>query len=272
MNRHPTVPIRGRRFVLALLAALAGVPGAAAGGEPLRVAIEGEYPPFSATGKNGELVGFDVEIAKALCAAIGASCRLVKQRWDRMIPDLVAGRYEMIVSSMSISQARLRQVDFTDPYYQTPAKFVAREGQRLSASLAELRGKRVGVQKATNHDSYLTENHGDAVEVVRFGTLGEAAAALAAGEIDFLFADAMALSSGLLKSKRGRGFAFVGPDLRDPRYFGRGVAVAVRKGEDELRARLNEGLARLHADGTHDAIRRKYFDFDLKALTVASGS
>lgn len=274
MTRHLSGTRRRRRLLLsaltaALLAGAAGSSPATAGEEPLRVAIEGEYPPFSATGKDGKLTGFDVDIAKALCRAIEASCKLVKQQWDRMIPDLVAGRYEMIVSSMSISQSRRRQIDFTDPYYQTPAKFVGRNAKDLPTSLADLKGKRVGVQKATNHDSFLTRNHAGDIVLVRYDTLGKAAADLGAGKIDYLFGDALALTHGLLKTKKGQDYVFVGPDMRDPRYFGQGVAIAVQKGNDPLRERLNRALAALHADGTYDAIERKYFDFDLETLNVA---
>lgn len=258
MLRH-----RSRRFVLALAASL--LPLAAAHAAPLRVAVEGEYPPFSSTGAGGKLAGFDVDIAHALCAEMKTSCKLVKQQWDRMIPDLVAGRYEMIVSSMSITARRRQQIDFTEPYYQTPAKFVGRKGESLEGSLSQLKGKRVGVQKATTHEKFLTEQYGDQVQVARYDTLGKAASDLGAGQIDYLFGDAMALDAGLLRTAKGKGYAFVGPDVRDRRYFGEGIGIAVQKGATDLRARLNQALATLHANGTYDAIAEKYFAFGMKA-------
>jgi lysine-arginine-ornithine-binding protein len=254
-----------RRKALALLTGAlllaTSAPGLARS-QTLRVAVEGEYPPFNTVTAGGTFSGFDVEIAHALCAAMQASCKLVKQQWDRMIPDLVAGRYEMIVSSMSITVPRLQQIDFSDPYYQTPAKFVAKKGAALDRSLEDLRGKRVGVQKATNHEQYLASSH-PWVALTRYETIGKATAALRAGKIDYLFGDAMALDKGFLKTLDGKGFAFVGPDMRDPRYFGRGFAVAVQKGNAELRGRLNQALATIKANGRYDAIQKKYFVFDM---------
>jgi lysine-arginine-ornithine-binding protein len=247
----------------------------AAEGQALRVAIEGEYPPFSSTGPGGKLEGFDIDIARALCAEMEASCKLVKQRWDRMIPDLVAGRYEMVVSSMSITASRRRQIDFTDPYYQTPAKFVARAAKKgkgdddaaaavlLPASLEALKGKRVAVQKATVHDQYLTARLGGSAQVARYDTLGKAAADLEKGKVDLLFGDAMALHSGLLATAKGKRYAFVGPDLRDRRFFGEGIGIAVRKGNVDLRQRLNAALAKIRADGTYQAIAGRYFTFGM---------
>ena len=100
-------------------------PALSASSETLRIAVEGEYPPFNQTDKKGKLSGFDIDIANALCKSIQASCKFVKQRWDRMIPDLVDGKYDLVVSSLSITPERLQKIDFTLPYYNTPAKLVA---------------------------------------------------------------------------------------------------------------------------------------------------
>jgi ABC-type amino acid transport substrate-binding protein len=167
----------------------------------------------------------------------------------------------MIVSSMSVTSSRRQQIDFSDPYYQTPAKFVAKKGAPLDRSLADLRGKRVGVQKGTNHEQFLASNH-VGIALTRYETLTKATAALSAGKIDYLFGDAMALDKGFLKTPKGKGFAFVGPDLRDPRYFGQGIAVAVQKGNADLRARLNQALAEIKASGRYDEIQKKYFVFE----------
>lgn len=267
--------IMPRRWIVlrslgALLATtVTGACSIAAAEEPavLRVAIEGEYPPFSSTAAGGKLKGFDVEIAQALCAAMAASCQLVKQQWDRMIPDLVAGRYEMVVSSMSITPRRRQQIDFTQAYYQMPAKFVARKGgDDLAGSLEALKGKRVGVQKATVHDQFLTASVGGSAVLTRYDTLGKAAGDLQAGRIDYLFGDAMALHESLLKTPKGKAYEFVGPDLRDRRFFGEGIGIAVRKGNVDLRNRLNLALAAIRADGTYEAIASRYFTFDVVAV------
>ena len=262
----PAKMSRRRRAVAALVAAVAvvgvgAVDVAAARAETLLVAIEGEYPPFNSTDKKGRLTGFDVDIANALCKAMDASCKLVKQQWDRMIPDLAAGRYDMVVSSMSISAARRKQIDFTRPYYQTPAKFVARKGAGIEISPEGLKGRRLGVQRATTHERYLAGLYGDSVVLVRYDTLPKAQADMAAGKVDLVFADAMALSEGFLKTKKGKDFEFVGPDFRDSRWLGQGIGIGVRKGRADLVGELNEALDAIKADGTYARIERAYFDF-----------
>ena len=234
-------------------------PAISASSETLRIAVEGEYPPFNKTDKKGQLSGFDIDIANALCKAIEASCKFVKQRWDRMIPDLVDGKYDLVVSSLSITPERLQKIDFTLPYYNTPAKLVAKKGASLSSTLDGLKGQRVGVQKATTHELYLTRKLGSTVELVRYDTLPKAESDMLAGKVDFVFGDAMALSQGFLKTDKGKAFAFVGPDIR----IGSGIGIGVRKGQPDLVANLNRALSAIHSDGTYDKIAAKYFDFSL---------
>ena len=104
-----------------------------------------------------------------------ASCKFVKQRWDRIIPDLVAGKYDLVVSSMSITAERRQKIDFTNPYYQTPAKFVAKKDADLAATLDALKGRKIGVQKATTHEQYLVRQLGSSAEIVRYRDLAQGA-------------------------------------------------------------------------------------------------
>ena len=261
-----------RRVALALaLGAVLSVAGAipplrAAPAEVLRIAVEGEYPPFNQTDKKGKLSGFDVDIANALCKALDASCEFIKQRWDRIIPDLVDGKYDLVVSSLSITAERRKKIDFTSPYYVTPAKFVGRNDEQLAATLDALTGRKVGVQKATTHESYLARRASAGVEIVRYETLPKAQADLTAGKIDLVFADAIALSQGFLKTSQGKAFAFQGPDLR----IGSGIGIGVRKGHTDLVQRLNRALDEIRADGTYDKIALKYFDFSLSGTQTAA--
>ena len=127
----------------------------------------------------------------------------------------------------------------------------------LSPPLEGLKGQRVGVQKATTHELYLTRKLGGDVELVRFDTLPKAEADMLARKVDFVFGDAMALSQGFLKTDKGKAFAFVGPDIR----IGSGIGIGVRKGQPDLVANLNRALGSIQADGTYDKIAAKYFDF-----------
>ena len=148
--------------VLALAIALAAIaagygfylwyPG---GPMQLRIATEGAYPPFNAIDKDGNLVGFDVDIANALCDHMHASCTIEAQAWDGIIPGLLDRKYDAIVASMSITEKRREQVNFTDKYYSTSARFVAKKEAKIEISDAGLAGKRVGVQRATVYEAYL---------------------------------------------------------------------------------------------------------------------
>ena len=129
---------------------------------------------------------------------------------SRRYHDRVARKYDAIIASMSITEERKQKVDFSNKYYDTPARFVARKGTNIEISKEGLQGKKVGVQRATIHDRYVTDNFGDAVEVVRYATADAVDLDLVAGRIDLRLDDAVAISEGLLKTEQGKDFEFVG--------------------------------------------------------------
>ncbi len=229
----------------------------------VRVAIEGAYPPFSQVTPEGKLVGFDVDIAMALCAAMGAEPVLITQDWDGMIPALLAKKYDTIIASMSITEERLQKVDFTKKYYQTPAKFMAKKGLFPTFSKESLKGKTVGVQRETVHDKYLTDVYGKDVTIKRYGSLDEAYLDVDAGRLDILMADSVALMDGFLSKEKGKGYEFIGPDMVDPKWFGPGIGAALRKEDGDLKEKLNTAIDTIRADGTYDKIQKKYFNFDV---------
>ncbi len=229
----------------------------------VRVAIEGAYPPFSQVSPDGKLIGFDVDIAVALCEAMGAEPVLVAQDWDGMIPGLLARKYDTIIASMSITEERLKKVDFSNKYYQTPAKFMVKKGVLPEFSKDALKGKVVGVQRETVHDKYLTEVYGKSVEVKRYGSLDEAYLDVESGRIDIVMADSVALMEGFLSKDRGADYEFVGPDMVDPKYFGPGIGAAVRKQDVELKEKLNKAIETIRANGTYEKIQSKYFNFNV---------
>ncbi len=229
----------------------------------VRIGTEGAYPPFNYMSPDGKIVGFDVDIAMALCEQMKVECTLVQQDWDGMIPALLAKKFDAIFASMSITDERKQKVEFSNKYYQTPARFVAKKGANLDISKEGLTGKKIGVQRATTHDSFLTDNFGDAVEVVRYASQDEANLDLVSGRIDLILADSVTLSESLLKTDQGKDFEFVGPSYSDPKWFGYGVGVALRKSDTDLRDKLNAAIEAIRADGTWDKIAAKYFDFDV---------
>jgi len=229
----------------------------------IRIGVEGAYPPFSYVEPSGELAGFDIDIAKALGKAMGAEITLVAQDWDGIIPALLAKKYDAIIASMSITEERKKKVAFSNKYYNTPAKFVCKKGAIDSFSREAIKGKSVGVQRATIHDKYLTDNYGKDVKVKRYGTQDEAYLDIVAGRIDMLLADSIALSDGFLKKDEGKDYQFIGPDLSDPKWFGNGAGIAIRKEDKDLAALFNKAIDTIRADGTYKAIQDKYFDFNV---------
>lgn len=229
----------------------------------IRIGVEGAYPPFSSTTPDGKLEGFDIDIAWALGKAMGAEIVLVAQDWDGIIPALLARKYDAIIASMSITEERKKKVAFSNKYYNTPAKFVCKKGTIKEFTRESLKGKAVGVQRATTHDSYLTDNYGKDVKIKRYATQDEAYLDMSAGRLDFLLADSVALSDGFLKRPEGKDFEFVGPDMTDVRWFGEGVGVAIRKKDKDLVEMFNKAIDQIRADGTYKKIQDKYFNFNV---------
>jgi len=253
-----------RRLTTIIAAALAMCLAAgAAAGQKVKIGTEGAYPPFNSIDKDGNLVGFDVDIAKALCEAAKFECEFVVQDWDGIIPGLIAKKYDAIVASMSITEERKQKVDFTDKYYNTPAKFVARKGANLQITKEGLKGKVIAVQRATIHENFLRDNFGDVVTVNAYATQDEAYLDLASGRADAGIADSVAIMDGFLNTDQGKDFQFYGPDFNDPKWFGEGVGIAVRKGDNDLREKLNAAIKQIRSDGTYKKINAKYFDFDV---------
>ncbi len=249
--------------VLLAIFALAATTAVAKDWSKVRIATEGAYPPFNYVTPAGDLAGFDVDIAKALGQAMGAEVTLVAQDWDGIIPALLAKKYDAVIASMSITEERKMKVAFSNKYYNTPAKFICKKGDIKEFSREAIKGKNIGVQRATIHDRYLTDNYGKDVEVKRYGTQDEAYLDLTAGRVDMLLADSVALSDGFLKKPEGADYHFIGPDLSDPKWFGDGVGVAIRKEDKELVEKFNKAIDKIRSDGTYKAIQDKYFDFNV---------
>lgn len=252
-----------RRTLLAALALAASLAHAQAPDwKKVRIGIEGAYPPFSEIGTDGKLKGFDVDITMALCAKMGAQCTLVQQEWDGMIPALQARKFDAIISSMSITEERLRQVAFTNKYYNTPARIVGKGTLPHDISVAALKGKKIGVQRSTTQDRYATAIYTGS-QIVRYGKADDAFLDLAAGRVDVLLVDSVVADLGFLKRPAGKGFAFLGQPVDDPKYFGTGSGIAVRKADAALAQKFNAAIAALRADGSYKKIEAKYFDFDV---------
>ena len=229
----------------------------------LRIATEGAYPPFNVIDKDGKLVGFDVDIANALCERMNMICTIEAQDWDGIIPGLLDRKYDAIVASMAITERAQGAGELHRQVLQHArrASWPIRVPSSRSAD-AGLAGKRVGVQRATVYEAYLRAKFPDAVPVL-YDTQENADDDLAAGKIDLVLADWVQLSQDFLKDPEGKDYEFIGPPQIDPAILGEGAGIAVRKDDPQLLAAFNQALKDIRADGTYKRLNDKYFDFDI---------
>ncbi|TVP91408.1 MAG: amino acid ABC transporter [Pseudomonadaceae bacterium] len=225
--------------------------------ETLRIGTEGAYPPFNLVNSSGEVVGFDIDIAKALCDEMGVECTIVTSDWDGIIPALNTNRFDFLVASMSITEERKQAVDFTDPYYTNKLQFVAPKSSDFEVDAESLKGKTIGAQRATIAGQWLEDNMADVVRIRLYDTQENAYLDMSAGRIDGVLADNF-VQYEWLQSDAGANFEFKGEPVFDDDKIG----IAVRKG-DPLRERLNEALAAIVEDGTYEEINAKYFPFSI---------
>jgi len=228
----------------------------------IRIGVEGAYPPFSQTEADGSVTGFDIDIANALCAEMQAKCTLVKQDWDGIIPALISRKFDAIVATMDITDERKKKVAFTDKYQHIPARFAALKGTEYQATDDFMKGKKIGVQRATSMDLYISDNFPSA-KIKRYGSADEAYLDLKASRLDYVLADSAAITGGLLEKAGGEKFEFVGPKLNDRKWFGDGAGIAIRKRDKDLAEQFNAAIKAIRANGTYKQIQDKYFSFDV---------
>ena len=232
--------------------------------KPLRLGIEAAYPPFAFKTADGQIAGFDYDIGNALCAEMKVECQWVEQEFDGLIPSLKVKKVDAILSSMTITDERRKSVDFTGKYYYSPARLVMKAGSEVDDDFANLKGKRIGVQRSTTTDRFASAvMAAQGVEVVRYTSQNEIYLDMLSGRLDGTLADAIPVNEGFLKTDNGKDFAFVGPSFTDPQYFGEGAGIAVRKGDSELLGKLNGAIQAIRANGRYQQIQDKYFDFDI---------
>lgn len=218
------------------------------------------YPPFTEKGADGKWVGFEVDLQKALCAAMEEECTVVEVAWDGIIPALLAKKIDAIVASMSITDERKKTINFSDKYYNTPAVIVAPKGMAISGDPASVDGKIIGVQVSTIHANYV-EKHFPNATIKSYSTFDEHNQDLVAGRIDAVVADSLAFSD-FLASSSGSCCEAKG-ELNDEEVFGPGVGVGVRKEDTALVEKFNAAIKKVREDGTYESIAKEYFDFDV---------
>lgn len=252
------------RLVVALaIAAIIGVADGSADDRPqLRIATEGAYPPFNSRTPQGELVGFDIDMAKALCAHMKMECVFVEQDWDGMIPGLIANRYDAIIASMAITEERKRKVAFSGKYYATrPALVVRRDSGIETATDADLAGRALGAQSGTTHANYVEAKFPSArlkLYPIPLAYQEE----LVNGRLEAAIDDQILLQSWIDDEAPACCKALIRLPV-DTAINGEGIGIAVRKTSSDLKAGFDEAIAAIRADGTYKRINDTYFSFDV---------
>jgi ABC-type amino acid transport substrate-binding protein len=219
----------------------------------LRAGIEGAYPPFNSFDSNNELVGFDVDITNAIAEKMGVEVEYVPTPWDTIIGGLTAGKYDIVISSLTITEERAQKVEFTNPYYHTGTQIFAPADTTIT-STDDLSGFVVGVTLGTTFEQMALDR---GAEVRTYKSDQLAMEDLANGRIDSVITDGPV---GLaIVAERGFLILPVGEKISNP-----AAGIAVNKGEIELLELVNKALADIQADGTYEEISRKWFGSDIR--------
>jgi polar amino acid transport system substrate-binding protein len=258
------------KTILAAIAttAVVGMSGPALA-ETLRVGMECTYHPFNFRNADGELEGYDVDVADAIGQQLAADLEFVCQKWDGMIPSLLSNKFDLIVASMSITEERQKKIDFSDPYRVSIGQFIAAKGQDLklfnddgSVNPDGFDGVKVGLQRATTYDSWIEAKAPNA-EVLRYDGIEPLYLDLQNGRVDAIMTNPMKAYLKFLSKEDGAGFEVVGPQIEDVKYFGIGVGVGVRKGNEDLLKRINSVIKTITDDGSLEKFARKHFPFTI---------
>ncbi|AOZ50509.1 ABC transporter substrate-binding protein [Chromobacterium vaccinii] len=230
----------------------------------IRFGVDASYAPFEYKAPSGQVVGFDVDLGNEICKRMKAKCVWVENDFDGMIPALKAKKFDGVLSSMSMTEARMKEIAFSAKLFNTPTRMVAKSGSGLMPTPASLKGKRVGVEQGTIQEAYAKKHWAPAgVEVVPYQNQTLVLADLTAGRLDASLQDAVQADIGFLKKPEGKGFAFAGKDLVDPQTLGEGAGIGLRKEDKDLKAGIDKAIADMLKDGTYKKIEKKYFSFDV---------
>ena len=243
-------------------AALLGLAATAQANEPLKVGISGEpYPPFTFKAASGDWTGFEVDLAHALCDAMGRECEITPTGWSGIIASLNAERIDMIMNSMSITAKRQRVIDFTRPYYFTPGAYVAADDREMSGP-EDLDGLVLGVQAATTNATYARRALRDSgVDIRIYNQAEQVNNDLLSGRLDAILADEIAMVQ-FLERDEAEGFEIKATAPRHEAY-GEGVGIGLRQADDALEADLNAAIAAVIEDGTCASLSEAYLGTDV---------
>jgi len=227
--------------------------------QTIRFLTDVDYPPFNYVGADGNPAGFNVDLARLICEAIKITCTIQARSFNTLLDALNDNRGDAVIASIAPTADTRRRADFTDPYYHTPARFVARLDSPVNEVLPErLEGKKIAVVAGTSHEAYLKAMFTEA-QVRSYPSAEAAREALRNNEVDLLFGDGIALSFWLNGADSAGCCGFRGGPFLESRFFGEGIGIAVKRDNDLLRNTLNWALFQLWEKGSFTDLWLRYF-------------
>jgi len=230
--------------------------------ERIRFLTDSDYPPFNYYDEEGALTGFNVDLARAVCDELVVECDVVPLDWAELVPTLKREEADAVIASIRPSKQTLEELDFTESYYHTPARFIMRKGEFEEVTQEALRGAKIGVVANSAHQAFLADFFGES-EIVPFERASKAMEALKEGEVDLMFGDGISLMFWVNGTSSQNCCAFIGGPFTESRYFGEGIGIAVLRGNRKMRQVLDYGLARVRATGRYEELLRRYFPFSV---------
>lgn len=225
----------------------------------IRFLTETDYPPFNFTGPDGNPAGFNVDMARAICEEIKVACTIQMRRFETLVDAINSNRGDAIIASMAVTPQIRAKLDFTDPYYRAPARFASRKDGVMPEVRPELlSGKKIGVISGSAHEAYLKSLFTEAI-IVSLPSDAALRLALRRGEVDMIFGDAISLAFWINGTDSADCCAFSGGPFVESRYFGEGIGIGVRRGNDLLRQALNWAMFRLWEKGKFTDLWLRYF-------------
>lgn len=259
------------KYLKKLLAvtALTATCAASASAETLRVGMECTYEPFNYRTNSGELAGYDVDVAKGVADIIGADLEYVCQQWDGLIPGLLANKFDLIVASLSITESRQERINFSTPYRDSVGRLVGRRGQELelfdeqdkpiAESFSDIK---LGVERASMYENWFNANLPDA-NIALYDGNDEMYLDLINGRVDAIMTNPMKAHLRFLGSDDGKEYEFVSPIISEAEFFGTGVGIGMRKGDPELKARIDDAVKQLIKEDKLTEYALQYFPFPI---------